>query len=191
MLGLLSLLDYPLPHCCGVDQSHWEPWLQSHFDCPKASVSPTLPFKFMLLHYIIHNPNMQPVNCLFLHLFGAKDGYHQSAIAELLRTCFISLPLLHFIFLSFSADAPLRSGLTAHFSQVQCLLNTGDVSHTQLWVTHRHQHFPVLHIRSAMVEDADDLMPIFQQCSATDVHQQYGMCTIYGICCNCGNSKVM
>lgn len=116
------------------------------------------------------------MNCLFLHLFVAKDGYHQSAIAELLRTSFISLPLLHYIFLSSSPDAQLGPVLSAHFSPVTSLLS--GVEETRLWATQRHQHFPVVHIRSAVVEDADDLMPIFQHCSATDVHQQYGRCLL-------------
>lgn len=169
MLGLLSLLDYPSTRGCAVDQTSWDQWLHANFDCPKASVSHTpllssLPQQFMLFP--------QPVNCLFLHLFVAKEGYHQSAVAELLRTSFVTLPLLHYIFLSSSPEVQLGPVLSAHFSPVPCLPNRGDS--TQLWVTERHQHFPVLHIRSAAVEDSDDLMPIFQQCSATDVHQQYG-----------------
>lgn len=129
------------------------------------------------------------MNCLFLHLFVAKDGYHQSAIAELLRTCFISLPLLHYIFLSLPPDTLPGPILSGHFSPVpSLLLPDGDLvapteqptaSHPQLWVTHRHQHFPVLHVRSAKVEDSDDLMPIFQQCCANEVHQQYGMYALH------------
>ena len=125
---------------------------------------------------------MQPVNCLFLHLFVAKDGYHQSAIAELLQTCFISLSLLHYIFLWLPSDTLSGPILSAHFTPVASLLSDGEeevgsptAGHSQLWVTHRHQHFPVLHVRSAKVEDSDDLMPIFQQCCANEVHQQYGM----------------
>ena len=119
---------------------------------------------------------LQPVNCLFLHLFVAKDGYHQSAIVELLRTCFISLPLLHYIFLSLppSSDASAMYILSDHFSRVPAINEEPAPNSTQLWVTHRHQYFPVLHIRSAKVEDYDDLMPIFQHCSALEVYQQYG-----------------
>lgn len=118
---------------------------------------------------------LQPVNCLFLHLFVAKDGYHQSAIAELLRTSFISLPLLHYIFLSLPPDTSPGPVLLAHFSPVPSHLTEEETTSSQVWVTHRHQHFPVLHVRSAQVEDSDDLMPIFQQCCANEVHQQYGM----------------
>jgi len=43
-----------------------------------------------------------------------------------------------------------------------------------LYVTHRHEHFPMLHIRTARVEDTDDLMPIFTQSSEAGVDKQYG-----------------
>ena len=118
------------------------------------------------------------MNCLFLHLFVAKEGYHQSAVAELLRTCFVSLPLLHHIFLSSHSDTQLGPILSAHFSEVPRPSDGGD-GETQVWVTYRYQHFPTLHVRCALVEDADDLMPIFQQCSAHQVHKQYGMCHVY------------
>lgn len=68
-----------------------------------------------------------------------------------------------------------------HFTQVQPLADSNGVVEgvpsTHLWVTQRHQHFAVLHVRTAQVEDADDLMPIFEQCSAVDVHEQYGECS--------------
>ncbi len=45
-----------------------------------------------------------------------------------------------------------------------------------LYVAHRHEHFPMLHVREARVEDTDDLMPIFMQSSETGVDHQYGKC---------------
>ena len=40
VLGLLSLVDYPPPHCCTDDRTAaWEQWMHSDFNCPKASVS--------------------------------------------------------------------------------------------------------------------------------------------------------
>ena len=43
-----------------------------------------------------------------------------------------------------------------------------------LYVAHRHEHFPMLHVRTARVEDTDDLMPVFTQSSEAGVDQQYG-----------------
>lgn len=43
-----------------------------------------------------------------------------------------------------------------------------------LYMAHRHEHFPMLHVRTARVEDADDLMPIFTQSSTSAVNEQYG-----------------
>lgn len=48
------------------------------------------------------------------------------------------------------------------------------VSETDLYVAHRHEHFPMLHVRVARVEDTDDLMPIFTQSSEAGVDKQYG-----------------
>ena len=80
------------------------------------------------------------------------------------------------LFFSSSVHAP-GSALATHFTAVPFVSDSGgEVSH-ELYVTHRHQHYPVLHVRSAVVEDADDLTPIFNQCS-TNVQEQYGMFSV-------------
>ena len=55
-------------------------------------------------------------------------------------------------------------------SIVMC--NSDDPS-IDMYVAERCEHFPMLHIRPARVEDADDLMPIFTQYSA-EVNEEYG-----------------
>lgn len=42
-----------------------------------------------------------------------------------------------------------------------------------MYVAERCEHFPMLHIRPAVVEDADDLMPIFSQYSS-EMYKEYG-----------------
>ena len=44
----------------------------------------------------------------------------------------------------------------------------------ELRVAKRHKHYPSLFIREAKVEDNDDLLPIFQNCSQ-NLDKQYGM----------------
>lgn len=55
-------------------------------------------------------------------------------------------------------------------SIVMC--NSEDYS-TDLYVAERCEHFAMLHIRPARVEDADDLMPIFTQYSS-ECNEEYG-----------------
>lgn len=43
-----------------------------------------------------------------------------------------------------------------------------------LYVTDRYQHYPMLHVRLAKVEDNDDLLPIIQQCTTEGLTRQYG-----------------
>ena len=61
--------------------------------------------------------------------------------------------------------------IEAHFTPVP-VYDDSSTTHTLL-VTHRHQHFSVLHIRSAQVVDNDDLMPLFQQLPDS-LDSQYG-----------------
>lgn len=52
----------------------------------------------------------------------------------------------------------------------------GEGEGERLYVTHRHQHYPMLHVRPALVEDNDDLEPILRQCSG-NLTTAYGMCS--------------
>ena len=54
------------------------------------------------------------------------------------------------------------------------LRHSGACRSIDLYVAHRHEHFPMLHIRPARVEDADDLMAIFIHSSTSAVTEQYG-----------------
>lgn len=53
---------------------------------------------------------------------------------------------------------------------------------TDVYVAERCEHFPMLHIRPAVVEDADDLMPIFTQYSS-EMHKEYGASSVGTRCC--------
>ena len=62
------------------------------------------------------------------------------------------------------------SAQSAHMLPVFC---NSDEPTIDLYVAHRYEHFPSLYIRPAIVEDADDLMPIFSH-SSSDVKEEYG-----------------
>ena len=73
--------------------------------------------------------------------------------------------------------SPLCSGvaLSGHFARVSAVDDRERPF--DLYVTHRHAHFPMLSIRRAKVEDTDDLMPVLLQHS-TNINQDYGMHTV-------------
>ena len=81
ILAHASLLDYPVPGS-GAEPASWEVWARENFtEDIRASVT-------FLFHFFIHTLFLllQPVNALFLHLFVAKEGFHQAAISEILRS---------------------------------------------------------------------------------------------------------
>lgn len=84
ILAHASLLDYP--SVASVDPAHWEQWTRENFtDEIRASVS-LHNHHLSLSHTYIHTQlYFQPMNSLFLHLFVAKDSFHQAAITETLR----------------------------------------------------------------------------------------------------------
>ena len=45
---------------------------------------------------------------------------------------------------------------------------------TTVYVSHRHLHYPMLHVRPAIVEDNDDLLPILQKSSPESLAEDYG-----------------
>lgn len=88
ILAHASLLDYP--SVTSVDPARWEHWTQENFtEDIRASVS--LPVSLLLSLSCMHAicsllpRHFQPINTLFLHLFVAKEGFQQAAIAETLR----------------------------------------------------------------------------------------------------------
>ncbi|ERE71885.1 Acyl-CoA N-acyltransferase containing protein [Cricetulus griseus] len=114
-----------------------------------------------------------PLNTLFMHFFVAVDEYATGCLREVIRTVFKTVPELHFIFLIVPTYVSLGSPLTTVFSQVgniPCLTYDEDFA---VYICHRHDHYPQLHIRKARVEDHDDLMPIFLH-NDTTLKEMYG-----------------
>lgn len=85
VLAHVSLLDYPA--VTSVDPARWEEWMRETFSQDiRPSVCPLALHQPCLQRLTSISPlSLQPVNCLFLHLFVAKEGYQKAAISETLR----------------------------------------------------------------------------------------------------------
>ncbi|XP_037668187.1 cilia- and flagella-associated protein 61 isoform X3 [Choloepus didactylus] len=114
-----------------------------------------------------------PLNTLFMHLFVAVDEYSIGCCKEIIRTVFKAVPELHFIFLIVPAYMSLGSTLITVFTQVGSIPNLTFEEDFAVYICHRHNHYPQLHIRRARVEDHDDLMPIFMH-HDTILRETYG-----------------
>ncbi|XP_064406630.1 cilia- and flagella-associated protein 61-like isoform X3 [Halichondria panicea] len=108
-----------------------------------------------------------PVNTLFLCLFVAKDNFHQGAVTEILRTVYMTAPLLQYLLLVTPTHTHIGPALSSHFSPLCCQEDLA------VYATHRHTHFPTLYIRPACVEDSDDLLPIL-------VEHSHNITSLYG-----------
>ena len=75
VLGHAAFLDFP--NVAGVDQAHWEDWINKCYDCKQCNA----------------------MNSLFMHYFVAKPEYSHGCAQEIIRTMFNAVPDLHYCFL--------------------------------------------------------------------------------------------
>ncbi|XP_052270971.1 cilia- and flagella-associated protein 61-like [Dreissena polymorpha] len=138
ILGHAAFFDYP--NIDNVDQAEWQPWMNKFYDTEKCS----------------------PLNTLFVHYFVAKKDYAHGCAREIVRTAFNAVPDVHFLYLG----VPIGSYPDAYLADIFKPMSViGDKSPSQcaMFVCHRHNHVPVIHVRQARVEDHDDLTPIFNR----------------------------
>ncbi|OWF50418.1 cilia- and flagella-associated protein 61-like isoform X2 [Mizuhopecten yessoensis] len=137
ILGHAAFFDYPnIPE---VDQASWESWIKNSYGNEKSTA----------------------LNTLFMHYFVGKSDYAHGCCREIIRTAFNAVPDLHFLYLFVPMKAYPESALDEVFKQVDKTEGVSDGVSGALFVCHRHDHVPVLHVRKATVEDHDDLTPIF------------------------------
>ncbi|XP_033873801.3 cilia- and flagella-associated protein 61 [Acipenser ruthenus] len=134
-----AFVDYP--NLDNVDQTCWESWLHSNY----------------------HSEKCTPLNTLFMHLFVALPDYYIGGAKEIIRTVFNAVPELYYIFLFVPNSAQLDPALEAIFEPFESRTGSTAARECAAFVCHRHHHCPVLHIRSARVQDHDDLTPLFTQ----------------------------
>lgn len=138
ILGHAAFFDYPNTD---VDSATWETWFQETYgDQPSNAL-----------------------NSLFMHYFVAKPEYAHGCAREIIRTAFNAVPDLHFLFLVVPMGAYPDSALDEIFKQMDKKEGSTGASKGAVFVCHRHNHVPVLHVRKARVEDHDDLTPIFNR----------------------------
>ncbi|XP_007946388.1 cilia- and flagella-associated protein 61 [Orycteropus afer afer] len=114
-----------------------------------------------------------PLNTLFMHLFVAVDEYSVGCCKEIIRTVFKAVPELHFMFLIVPSYMSLGSTLITVFDQVGNVPSLTFEEDFAVYICHRHNHYPQLHVREARVEDHDDLVPIFMR-HDTILKETYG-----------------
>uniref|UniRef100_S4R4I4 Cilia- and flagella-associated protein 61 N-terminal domain-containing protein n=1 Tax=Petromyzon marinus TaxID=7757 RepID=S4R4I4_PETMA len=119
-----AFLDYPNTAC--VDQAEWPSWMCKHFDSGKCT----------------------PLNTLFMHYFVAKSGVETDCAKQIIRTVFNAVPDLHFVFLLLKKNASPGAVLENIFTKMKMHGHVSDPGGS-LYVCHRHNHFPILHIRQA------------------------------------------
>lgn len=138
ILGHAAFFDYP--NVADVDQANWQEWLNTYYDTTKCT----------------------PLNSLFMHYFVAKKAYARECALEIVRTAFNAVPNVHFLYLVVPKGLYPESYLADIFKPLNPLTNKSP-STCAVFLCGRHEHFPVVHVRQARVEDHDDLTPIFNR----------------------------
>ncbi|XP_040285627.1 cilia- and flagella-associated protein 61 [Bufo bufo] len=138
VLAHAAFLDYPSWDV--TDQVEWENWVYGNFE---------------------ETDKCTPLNTLFLHLFVSKDEFSVQSIKEIMRAVFNAVADLHFICLVAPHKVALTPALASVFEPVGTI--PGSQATEKLYICPRHRHCPQLHIRTARVEDHDDLIQIFMR----------------------------
>ncbi|XP_056620849.1 LOW QUALITY PROTEIN: cilia- and flagella-associated protein 61 [Triplophysa dalaica] len=148
VLAHASFSDHPMEEL--VDQACWENYFTNPDNAQK----------------------MTPLNTLFLRLFVAQPSFSIGGAKEIVRTVFNAIVELEHICLMTPYRGPLEAGLEKIFGPLTCLK---EEIQSPVYVCHRHNHCPRLHVRRARVEDHDDIMQIFadQIESLVETHGPY------------------
>ncbi|XP_066282688.1 cilia- and flagella-associated protein 61-like isoform X1 [Branchiostoma lanceolatum] len=139
ILGHAALYDYP--NTTEADQAEWQQWLSQNYDTAACT----------------------PLNSLFVHYFVARKEYAHGCAQEIIRTIFNAVPDLHFCFLVVPQGVFPEPALSAIFRPMEKTEEAKGPDNCSIFVSHRHEQAPVLHVRRATVEDHDDLTPIFNR----------------------------
>nr|XP_029138562.1 cilia- and flagella-associated protein 61 [Labrus bergylta] len=137
ILAHASFFDHPVGDL--VDQTLWEPFLQKHFRAEKCT----------------------PWNTLFLHLFVSQPDFSAASLKEIMRAVFNAVAELDYICLVSPHVGVLEAALKDTFEPLQRLTDPGP--ECLALICHRQEHSPRLQIRTARVEDHDDIVPLFAE----------------------------
>ncbi|CAF3435054.1 unnamed protein product [Rotaria socialis] len=139
--ALAAFYDHPNVH--GVSSSDWEAnwWKNSYATNDETT-------------------KMNAINTLFLHFFVAHPDFSEDCAQELINVTFKALPEVNQILLCVPPQVTPESALDKYFEPLEC--KRSDNNYT-VRICRRKDHFPTLFIRTARVQDNDDLAPLFNQ----------------------------
>ncbi|CAF0926188.1 unnamed protein product [Rotaria sp. Silwood1] len=139
--ALAAFYDYPNVH--GVSSNDWEEKWWKNFYGKNEETS-----------------KINAINTLFLHFFVAHPDFSEGCAEELINVTFKALPEINQILLCVPPQVTPESALEKYFQPIEC-----DRSDTNcvVMICHRKDHFPTLFIRTARVQDNDDLAPLFNR----------------------------
>ncbi|CAH1791581.1 unnamed protein product [Owenia fusiformis] len=139
LLAHAAFFDYP--NVPGVDQADWQAWINKYYNCDLST----------------------PLNTLFMHYFVAKPEYARGAAKEIIRTMYNAVPDLHYCYLVVPQGVYPDKNISDYFVPITPI--DGELSANGFYVTacNRSEHAASLFVRTAKVEDHDDLTPIFNR----------------------------
>ncbi|KAM4041905.1 cilia- and flagella-associated protein 61 isoform 2-T2 [Anomaloglossus baeobatrachus] len=133
-----AFLDYPSWDVS--DQAEWEDWMYGNYE---------------------ETDKCTPLNTLFLHMFVSEEEFSVQSIKEIIKAVFTTVVDLHFVCLVTPHKVNLVPALASVFEPVRSVPGSKLTERFSVYMCHRHDHCPQLHVRKARVEDHDDLIPIF------------------------------
>ncbi|XP_071661674.1 cilia- and flagella-associated protein 61 isoform X2 [Patagioenas fasciata] len=146
-LTLCNEKEVVIAHAAFLDYPNWDITDQSKWE------------SFLHANYI--NNECTPLNTLFLHLFVAEEKYAAGCLQEIVRTAFVTVPELQFILLFVPADENLEPNVRNVFEKMTTAPGSVVDKNFTLLVCPRHRCHPQLHVRTARLEDYDDLTQIW------------------------------
>ncbi|XP_030577070.1 cilia- and flagella-associated protein 61 isoform X2 [Archocentrus centrarchus] len=137
ILAHASFFDHPVGDL--VDQTQWEAFLQQHFSAGQCT----------------------PLNTLFLHLFVAQTDFTTASVKEIMRAVFNTVAELEYICLLSPHVGDLERALDEIFEPLERVTEPGP--QCLALICCRKAHCPRPLIRTARVEDHDDLLPLLDE----------------------------
>ncbi|TGZ58269.1 hypothetical protein CRM22_009731 [Opisthorchis felineus] len=140
VIGCACFSDAPNQKYC--EPENWRPWFEAAVGLPDVSSE----------------------NSVFVQFITTKLKHSEIPLRELCKTVFTELVEIQNIFMITESTSKVVLSETKPFRLCAGSKNLGDVI---VSVAHRHEVFPVLFSRMAIVEDNDDLVPLFNSQSDT------------------------
>ncbi|KAH8861009.1 Cilia- and flagella-associated protein [Schistosoma japonicum] len=166
--SLVKLIEKSVLSLCVTDNEKVIVGAACFYEYPNASQFPENDWipRFSSTYCI---QNVTYINSLFIHFLVISPAYEKLVTNQLLKAAFTIASFVHYIFV-----------LLEDVHNIKCLnfspfhkLPKGCADANDIFCAYRHEIFPVLYCRPAMVEDTDDITPILNDLS-THLRTTYG-----------------